>query len=304
MISVLLAIKTGGLVLFGLASILLLVSRGWMYFQPNQSIIPSPSNESGVIPFSTVPSVGVPVTISKTGDGRTSSLPVSPAPVESLNTQAAALPKPSAPRINWEEGGVCPPLSAITLDELPSIVSLPYNPLPPGCALRHEGVDFAFYRQGTLKDIRGLAIHAILPGKIAGVVNNRLPYGNTIIVETNYQDLPKELAEVLRITPDTSLYHLYAHMKDPPQLVIGQVVNCGDFLGEVGNTGTTIAHLHLETRRGAPGKTFSTMAYNDVSLTEVEKYNFLYWSFSGVFQHFDPMSVFAAFQRYIENITP
>jgi murein DD-endopeptidase MepM/ murein hydrolase activator NlpD len=291
MISVLLAIKTGGLVLFGLASILLLVSRGWMYFQHNQSIIPSLSNEAGTIPFPDVPSRSVPTSVSKTGDGRTSSLPVSPAPVESLNTQAAALPKPSAPRINWEEGGVCPPLSDITIDELPSIVSLPYNPLPPGYALRHEGVDFAFYRQGTLKDIRGLAIHAILPGKIAGVVNNRLPYGNTIIVETNYQDLPKELAEVLRITPDTSLYHLYAHMKNPPQLVIG-------------NTGTTIAHLHLETRRGSPGKTFSTMAYNDVSLTEVEKYNFLYWSISGVFQHFDPMSVFAAFQRYIENITP
>ena len=304
MVSVLLAIKTGGLVLFGLASVLLLVSRGWTYSQLNQLIIPSFSNEAGTIPFPAVPSGGVPETISKSGDEPTSFLSASPASVESLYMQAAALPKPSAPRINWEEGGVCSPLSNITLDKLPSIVSSPYKPSPPGWERRHEGVDFAFYRQLNLGDIHGLPIHAILPGKIAGVINNRLPYGNAIIVETNFQDLPKELAEVLRITPDTSLYHLYAHMKDPLKLAIGQVLNCGDFLGEVGNTGTTIAHLHIETRRGPPGKTFSNMAYYDVTVTEEEKNNFLYWNISGVFQHFDPMSVFAAFQRYIDNITP
>jgi len=304
MVSVLLAIKTGGLVLFGLASVLLLVSRGWTYFQLNQLIIPSLSNESGAIPFPDVPSRSVPTSVSKLDNGVSSSLSASPASMESLYTQAEALPKPFAPRINWEEGGACSPLSNITLDKLPSIVASPYKPSPPGWERRHEGVDFAFYRQLNLGDIHGLPIHAILPGKIAGVINNRLPYGNAIIVETNFQDLPKELAEVLRITPDTSLYHLYAHMKDPPKLAISQVIYCGDFLGEVGNSGTTIAHLHLETRRGPSGKTFSNMAYYDVTVTEEEKSNFLYWNISGVFQHFDPMSLFAAFQRYIDNITP
>lgn len=304
MVSVLLAIKTSGLVLFGLAAILLLMRWSWAYSQLQQLIIPSLLNESEAIPISEVSSRSGLIIVSKSVNEPSLSLSASPVSMEGLHTQAAALPKPSAPRINMEEGGVCPPLSNITLDELPSIISSPYDSPQPVSNTRHEGVDFAFYNQGTLEDIRGLAIHAILPGKIAGVINNRLPYGNAIIVETTYQHLPGELAEVLRITPDTSLYHLYAHMKDPPKLAIGQVVNCGDFLGEVGNTGTTIAHLHLETRRGSPGKTFSSMAYYEVPLTEEEKNNFLYWKISGVFQHFNPMSIFAAFQRYIENIKP
>jgi murein DD-endopeptidase MepM/ murein hydrolase activator NlpD len=89
-----------------------------------------------------------------------------------------------------------------------------------------------------------------------------------------------------------SLYLLYAHMKGDPLVSQGQPVNCGEKLGEVGNTPagwSSAPHLHLETRIGPSGERFSSMAYYDNSITLDEKANYELWRMSGTFRMLDPM---------------
>lgn len=195
--------------------------------------------------------------------------------------------------------GLCSPLEGFKLAELPEIMSDNYHPPPPGHDGRHMGVDFAFYRYGDRMDIRDVYIRSILPGKVAGVIIDRLPYGNAVIIETRAQDIPEELARVLKINAEQSLYHLYAHMANAPWVDVGQLVSLCHLLGQVGNTGATVApHLHLETRFGPPGEVLSSLGCCGTYIPEGEQKEYFYWVTSGVFRHFDPMTIFKAFQDY------
>jgi murein DD-endopeptidase MepM/ murein hydrolase activator NlpD len=187
---------------------------------------------------------------------------------------------------------LCSPLAEQSLAEIPEIVSDPYSPPPPGKEERHHGVDLAYYQRKDRSTIEGEIVQAILPGKVILVIQDQLPYGNMVLLETLASDLPPALAADLGIAPGESLYHLYAHFRSSPLVQEGQWVDCGQALGEVGATGYNIVnpHLHLETRLGPASTDFSGgMAYYSTRTTEQERTNYEIWRTSGEFRHFDPM---------------
>jgi len=178
---------------------------------------------------------------------------------------------------------------------LPQIISQPYNPPPAGSDARHHGLDFFYYQTDGQGSIAGEGIQSILPGIVAAVINDRLPYGNMIIIETPVSFLTQKLLGAFRESSDLSIYHLYAHMANASDLSIGDSISCGQILGQVGQTGYNISvpHLHLETRLGTPGVTFKDMAFYDTQATSSEGENYLRWRTSGEFEDFNPMLILA-----------
>jgi murein DD-endopeptidase MepM/ murein hydrolase activator NlpD len=189
---------------------------------------------------------------------------------------------------------VCSPLQGHSLTDLREIITNPFDPPPPGKDTGHHGVDFAYYRRGERLSISGVPVQAVLSGKVAAGVNNRIPYGNMAIVETGQDDLPEGLAELLKVPAGRSVYLLYAHMKEPPTVILGSLVKCGQTLGEVGNTPkgwSSNPHLHLEVRVGPAGVLFNGMVYYDNSASLQELENYKRWRMSGDFSMFDPMKL-------------
>ncbi len=247
-----------------------------------------------------------------------------PAPTVTLTDTHTPIPTqiqtftPTAAPVSASTVQVCSPLAGIRLEELPQLMTGDlYNPPAPGRDDGHHGIDFAFYRFGTLSTMLGLPVQAILPGKVAAVIGNEKPYGNAIIIETPLDDtsmpawatinLPAQLATVQpdpRLTcpqpkaapwmaeTERSIYHLYAHLKERPALKIGDRVSCGQVIGEVGTTGNSVnPHLHLETRIGPAGATFTGLGHYDTRLSEGDRSNYCIWRVSGWFQMFDPMKI-------------
>jgi murein DD-endopeptidase MepM/ murein hydrolase activator NlpD len=196
---------------------------------------------------------------------------------------------------------VCSPLANEAISELWEIVSDPYNPPPPGRDERHHGVDFAYYQRKDRKTIEGVGVQAILPGKVAVTVGDRLPYGNMIIIETVTSYLPDDFIRILGGYPGESLYHLYAHLIESPVYELGEIVECGEVIGAVGKTGYHIVnpHLHLELRWGPPGLALESMAFYDTSASQEEMQNYMRWRTSGEFIHFNPMFFFEQYLLYI-----
>jgi murein DD-endopeptidase MepM/ murein hydrolase activator NlpD len=209
---------------------------------------------------------------------------------------------------------VCSPLEGFTLETLPEILSNPYNPPRPGDDRPHHGVDFSFYRYGDRLGMLRLPVFAVLEGNVAMVTNDRFPYGYTLIIETPLDAIPPAWIERIPIptpaptlefnspltcpafdpdpgwqTPERSLYLLYAHMHLPPEFQPGDRIECGQQIGEVGNSGNSInEHLHLEVRVGPRGVQFDSMGHYDVGVSELERYNYCVWRISGLFQMIDP----------------
>jgi murein DD-endopeptidase MepM/ murein hydrolase activator NlpD len=187
---------------------------------------------------------------------------------------------------------VCSPLAGIGLDELPSIISSPYDPPPAGKEDRHHGVDFSYYRRGEQSSIQGTGVQAVLPGIIAMALNDSYPYGNVVIVESNPNILPASIFKDLDIRNEESLYTLYAHLEEGPEFQVGQLVDACQPIGSVGKSGNAgVAHLHLETRLGPAGASFYQMGYYLPQSTDIEKENYLRWRISGDFRHFNPMTL-------------
>lgn len=187
---------------------------------------------------------------------------------------------------------ICSPLVGFGLEELPEIVSSPYAPPPPGREERHHGVDFSFYRRGENASIEGVGVQTVLAGRVAAVIHNRFPYGNMIIVETPAPELSEELRQSLQMGNGESLYILYAHMAEEPEVELGELVPTCYPLGKVGKSGNAgVAHLHIETRLGPAGAQFTGMAYYLVQSTQEERENYERWRTSGVFRHFDPLNL-------------
>ena len=193
---------------------------------------------------------------------------------------------------------LCSPLEEQSIQEIPEIVSGPYNPPRPGKDDRHHGTDFAYYRRKDRTTIEGERVQALLAGRVAAVIQDKPPYGNMVIIETPESALPPEIIRQLEMVEGESLYTLYAHLKAAPLVTLGDPVSCGQTLGEVGATGYNIVqpHLHFETRIGpADGLFLDGMAYYDTRTTEAERANYELWRTSGVFRHFDPMSLINAY---------
>lgn len=214
---------------------------------------------------------------------------------------------------------VCSPLEGITLEELkqPDLLKNPFQQPRPGMDDGHHGADFAYWTRGERKTMQGLPVYSVLPGKVASVILNRIPYGNAVIVETPLQDLPLTWLEALQLpSPEPtvqpaaslicpadqanyatgsrrSLYLLYAHLDQPSALAAGQSIGCGDTIGAVGTTGKSVNyHLHLESRVGPAGMVFPSMAFYDTAATQAEMSAYCTWRVSGLLQMFDPLKLF------------
>jgi murein DD-endopeptidase MepM/ murein hydrolase activator NlpD len=191
------------------------------------------------------------------------------------------------------------PLADHAIEDLPGAVSSPYTGPPVGDDSRHHGVDFFYITDEGQGSIEGEVVQAVLPGLVVSAQDDTLPYGNMVIIETPYRDVPGVFFQVWEFHPGESLYHLYAHFSGPPEVDLGDRVEGGERLGQVGKTGyyIIIPHLHFETRIGPSGALFEHMAYYDVSSTSEERESYELWRMSGVFEHFDPMRLF---ETYLE----
>ncbi|MHC1784447.1 MAG: M23 family metallopeptidase [Anaerolineaceae bacterium] len=209
------------------------------------------------------------------------------------------------------------PLVGISLAELPGTVSQDFLAPPTGEDTGHHGVDFAFWSRGDQSSILGLPITAVFSGKVISAFNEiRLPYGYLIVTETPLSSLPQSVLSAIKLpelsapagksdklncptgftdqwnSESQSLYVLYGHMNNPPAIPVGQMVNAGDIIGDVGNTGASSApHLHLEMRIGPSNASFESIGHYDSATTDQERHNYCNWRISGIFQMFDPMTV-------------
>lgn len=96
-----------------------------------------------------------------------------------------------------------------------------------GCSNFHKGVDFV--------PGEGAPIYAIADGVVIQALEDVASgYGNHVVIQHTINGQPVE--------------SLYAHMLSGSRAVnVGDVVKVGDFLGLVGNTGTSFgSHLHFE----------------------------------------------------------
>ncbi len=210
---------------------------------------------------------------------------------------------------------ICSPLAGYQPDALAAQISNPYNPPPPGSDDPHYGVDLADFNLPERIARSGMAVQAVLSGRVAGVIVNRFPYGNTLIVESplselddptvarlNLPDPPLSIVQPLTLTcppyplPEDwrtrprSLYLLYAHLRDAPTLPLDETVTCGQVIGAIGDSGNALApHLHLEARIGPAGVDFPSMAHYSSSATSEEMAAYCLWRVSGLFQSLDAM---------------
>lgn len=215
--------------------------------------------------------------------------------------------------------GISSPLNNISLDELNSINTNAFDPPPAGFDEPHQGIDYSYFRfqneRMTDNDgIEGLEILSVLDGTVAAVVSDRNPYGNAVIIETPLALLPPEWLAAISLpeiaptlvpdprhncpalidnaewdTSNRSLYLVYAHMQNAPQLLINQHVSSGEVIGQVGNTGdSTNPHLHFEIRIGPGGVTFTSMAKYDTRASIEEMANYCTWRISNRFEVLDP----------------
>ena len=257
---------------------------------------PLPEPSPGLLPTASVTRMPVSPTPSQQTTATATAAPVLAATVPPTTVEPA--PPATSPAVAQVIGvRLCSPLAETELQALPDIVSAVYDPPPMGKDDRHQGVDFAYYRRGDRESIAGEVVQAILLGVVAFAQEDRLPYGNLVIIETDQDALPDDLAANLGVAPGEALYQLYAHLGAPPILVQGQAVDCGQALGIVGQTGYNIpvAHLHLELRIGPVAARFEGMAFYDTRATELEMDAYRRWRMSGEFRHLDPMAVLQDF---------
>jgi murein DD-endopeptidase MepM/ murein hydrolase activator NlpD len=212
---------------------------------------------------------------------------------------------------------ICSPLEKISIAEIQSIVSNPFDAPPAGRDDGHHGVDLAFYRFGELTSMQGLAVKAVFPGKVAAIINNRPPYGFAVLIETDLESVFESYPQLMDTipTPGTvdphpalycpaietpsleasreSLYLLYAHLNLPPEVSVGDQITCGQVLGEVGTTGMSVnLHLHLEGRVGPAGLRFASLAHYENAASPEEMGNYCLWRVTNTFRMFDPMVIF------------
>jgi murein DD-endopeptidase MepM/ murein hydrolase activator NlpD len=243
---------------------------------------------------------------------------ISPTP----NPSPSASPSPTPPEATpLPVSELCSPLDGISLLELlqPDVLKNPFDPPNPGQDGGHQGVDFAYWSRGERRTMLGLPVRSVLDGQVAAALPLRQPYGYAVIVETSLKNLPPAwLSAALIPTPaptvqpapnlfcppgseveglpnrpfpqQYSLYLLYAHLDQPPVVLAGQPVTCGQVIGAAGTTGNSVnVHLHLETRLGPSGATFSSLGHYDNAATSLEMSNYCSWRVSGLFQMFDPL---------------
>jgi murein DD-endopeptidase MepM/ murein hydrolase activator NlpD len=206
----------------------------------------------------------------------------------------------------------------VTIPELDALISNPFAPPRLGSDDPHQGVDFSDIDPVYQITLTGRPIHAVLPGIIAGVIQDRFPYGNAIIIETPLKHFSDDGITALNLpTPaptqqghpaltcperetqptwdfeNRSLYLIYAHLEDPPTHQLGENIICGQALNAIGSSGNALnPHLHLELRVGPAGARFEGLAHYTPSASPIEMHNYCQWRVSETFQLLDPMFLF------------
>lgn len=240
----------------------------------------------------------------------TVTLTLSPSPSPTL---PAPTPTPTRTPTPFQ---ACCPLEDETFESLPLILVNPLKIPPIGRDDGHHGLDFAYFQRGERASIQGIEVYAIFSGKTVLTLENLIPYGYTILIETPLNQLPNPLQETLlssyqpipknvvyqgecpefpapENTEEMSVYHLYAHLEALPPFQPGDLISCGQKLGTVGNTGrSSNPHLHLETRLGPSGFDLSSMAFYSPAYSEELRASYCLWRMSGYYQLFDPFVLF------------
>ncbi|MCJ7623061.1 MAG: peptidoglycan DD-metalloendopeptidase family protein [Anaerolineaceae bacterium] len=233
------------------------------------------------------------------------------------HTETIAAP-PAATRLPIPQ--ICSPLEGYSLAQIPDTITNPFNPPAVGSDDPHQAVDLSDIIKNSQVAIDGRIVQAVLSGRVAGVIRDRFPYGNALLVETPldempaswlaHLDLPASVAQTaphsVLTCPQTeennswlqdekrSLYLLYAHLQMEPGLQPDERVECGQAIGAVGMSGNALnPHLHLEVRVGPAGASFSSMAHYDSSATTLEMGNYCLWRVSNLFQPVDPLKLFS-----------
>ncbi|HNR01304.1 MAG TPA: M23 family metallopeptidase [Anaerolineaceae bacterium] len=234
----------------------------------------------------------------------------------------SSIPSPTPTATLQPSGVICSPLSGIELGDLHKITSQGYTPPAPYKDDGHPAVDLAFFTFKEMPSMIGHPVQSILPGKVSLVIDNQYPYGNAVMIETPLDlitldlvnslslptPIPQENLELLRpcdsdpafesMVPlkwsddSKSVFVLYAHLLEKPDLKVGETISCGQEIGAVGNTGNSAAeHLHLETRIGPAGARFGTLAMYAPEASVEERYSYCIWTTSGRFQSFNPVNL-------------
>ncbi len=237
-----------------------------------------------------------------------------PTLASSPTSTSTPYPTPTSTPTSVPLDGVCSPLKGIGLEELHSITSNTFSYPSAFTDIGHPGVDLAFFTHGSFTTMYGLPVQSVLPGRVTQVIDNRFPYGNMMIIETQLSQLsPELLASISLPTPipqqsidawstcdkemapiswsedEKSLYILYSHLENKPDFKPGDAVECGQTIGAVGITGNSVAeHLHIEVRIGPSNAQFGSIATYTQDATPEERYNYCIWSISGIFQAIDP----------------
>ncbi len=201
---------------------------------------------------------------------------LTPTPIPTLAPTITPIATVDATEIVLPEATVCSPLAGYGLQDLAGMVVNPYHPPRPGSDDPHQGIDLAVLDPVQGYAVTGNPVQAVLAGKVAGVTADRFPYGNMLMIETPLDataslfnpplvlptPLPARLPRgaltcpELNISPPAadaprSLYILYGHMLNPPSLVVGDSVSCGQTIGAIGQTGNALnPHVHVEVRVG------------------------------------------------------
>ena len=232
---------------------------------------------------------------------------------EPISSPLPTATNPAPPPTETPDAQICSPLEGVPLSGLAEIIYNPYSPPPPGSDDPHQGVDFAYTLPETGIGVSGGPVFSALEGQVAGVIRDRFPYGNAVIIETPLEDLPDipglgppgEAEPQVSITltcpeielplPDgegRSLYSLYAHMESPPDWEIGDTVACGEQIGATGDSGNALnPHLHVEMRVGPSGAIFESMAHYETRASDHEMAGYCRWRVSGDFALVDPMAL-------------
>jgi murein DD-endopeptidase MepM/ murein hydrolase activator NlpD len=237
----------------------------------------------------------------------TKALPTQIPTITEVPTETAPLKKPQ----------ICSPIHNVLIEDISGMIFNPFYPPVDGSDDPHQGVDLSDVDINSQIAKTGAQVDSIINGKVSMVIKNRFPYGNAVVIETQLEELPETWQNMILTSPQPeafnkssvltcpkgwnemsslitspALYILYAHLENLPDLVEGELVQCGDALGSIGMSGNALApHVHIEMRYGPPLGLSGSMSHYDVSASVEEMSNYCRWRVSGWYRLLDPISL-------------